>query len=411
MIKEYDSNVWPPYWGFDVREGRVEVVKTAGSFLYTKDGDKVFDGIASWWSVCHGYNNKRIISAMQNCLSAMPHVMFGGITHRYAENLASMLCDFLGKDFQKVFFCDSGSVATEVAVKMALQYWQALGQDERKNIVAFAGCYHGDTFMAGGVSSDDDSSFGDCINNVIKVNLPKNNEDCADFEKFIEKNYKNIACFIIEPLVQGAAGIKFYSKEILHKLYNIAKKYGVIFIQDECAMGFYRTGKKFAFNHCDITPDIVTLGKALSGGHAPLACVCTNNVIFKTISQHGRFKHGPTFMGNPLVCSAGIASVEIFNDFNYKHAVGEMEGVFKNLAVRLKKKYNLQARVMGGILAVDISESASNVRLYIYNNIYKLKLWVRPIGNTLYLMPPLNSNLDDLQVALISFEEVVKTFK
>lgn len=405
------SNVWPPYWGFDVLEKRVEVVKTGGSFLYTKNGDKIFDGIASWWAVCHGYANPEIVASMQNCLKKMPHVMFGGITHNYAEKLSTMLCSFLGKNFEKAFFCDSGSVATEVAIKMALQYWQAAKFTEKKYILCFDGCYHGDTFMAGGISSDDTSQFGEYINNVIMVNLPKNKEELREFEGFIVKNCKKIACSIIEPLIQGAVGVKFYSKEILKAIYGIVKKHNILFIQDECATGFYRTGQKFAFSHCDIQPDIVTLGKALSGGHVSLACVCTNNEIFSSISRAGRFKHGPTFMANPLACSAGIASIDLFNNFDYKNAVKEMEAVFKDFAVRLKNKYNLNARFFGGAFAVEIAGDAKDVRLYVASNIAKLKLWVRPIGKTLYLMPPLNSNLDDLQKALISFEEIVKMFR
>ena len=406
-----ESNVWPPYWGFDVLEKRIEIVKTGGSFLYSKSGDKFFDGISSWWSVCHGYNNPHIVSEMQKCLKKMPHVMFGGITHDYAEKLSKMITNFLGNNFEKVFFCDSGSVATEVAIKMALQYWRAMNIESKTHILAFEGCYHGDTFMAGAVSSDDELFTQNYVSNVIIVNLPKTNEDFVEFENFLEKNHKNIACSIIEPLLQGAAGVKIYSREILRRIYRIVKKFDILFIQDECATGFYRTGQSFAFKHCDIIPDIVTLGKALSGGHASLACVCTNAEIFSTISKNGRFKHGPTFMANPLACSAAIGSIELFNSFNYRHAVLEIENIFNAFALRLKKKYNLNARVLGAIFAVELNANASDVRLYVYNNINKLKLWVRPIGKTLYLMPPLNSNIDDLHNALISFEEIVNVFK
>ena len=404
------SNVWPPYWGFDVLEGRINITKTSGSFLYSNK-TKMFDGIASWWAVCHGYNNPHIVKSMQNCLKTMPHVMFGGLTHNYAENLASTLCNFLGRNFSKTFFCDSGSVATEVAVKMSLQHWQAKKNYEKTHILAFSGCYHGDTFMASAISSDDASSIKNFINNVITVNLPQNKEEFAEFENFLAKNHKKIACSIIEPLLQGAIGIKLYSKEILKEIYKIVKKYDILFIQDECATGFYRTGQKFAFNHCDIVPDIITLGKALSGGHISLSCVCTNDEIFATISQNGRFKHGPTFMANPLACSASLASIEIFNNFDYKNATNEIEELFRNFAIRLQKKYNLSARVLGAIFAVEINKDAKIVRPYIFQNIEKLKLYVRPIGNTLYLMPPLNSSINDLQNALNSFETIVKEFK
>lgn len=410
-MQTVESNIWPPYWGYDVREGRIEIVKTVGSFLYNKSGVKIFDGIASWWSVCHGYNNKRIISAMQECLKSMPHVMFAGLTHQYAENLATKLYDFSNSIFHKTFLCDSGSVATEVAVKMALQYWIALNKLEKAHILTFSECYHGDTFIAGSLSSDDISPLARYTNNIINVKLPKNKTDLLEFESFVAKNHQYIACSIIEPLVQGAVGIKFYEPEILHAIYSIIKKHDILFIDDECAMGFYRTGKKFAFIHCDIVPDITTLGKALSGGHISLAAVCTNNHIFDTISRNGRFKHGPTFMANPLACAASCASIDIFNDFNYTHAVSNIEEMLNNFKNRIYKKYSLQGRVFGAIFAIEIHSSSSDVRSYVYENINKLKLWVRPIGNTLYLMPPLNSNKDDLENALISLEGIIKLHK
>lgn len=410
-MRNLGSNVWPPYWGYDVKEGRIEIVKTSGSFLYNKSGVKIFDGIASWWAVCHGYNNERITASMQKCLKKMPHVMFGGLTHQYAENLGAKLRDFSSGVFHKTFFCDSGSVATEVAIKMALQYWIASNKPEKTYIVTFAGCYHGDTFLSGALSSDDASPFAQYINNVVNLKLPRNKTDLFEFESFIAKNHKHIACSIIEPLVQGAVGIKFYEPEILRKIYTIIKKYDILFIDDECAMGFYRTGKKFAFTHCNMVPDITTLGKALSGGHISLAAVCTNNHIFETISNNGRLKHGPTFMANPLACAAGCASIDIFNDFNYAHVVHNIEEIFVDFKDRIYKKYSMQGRAFGAIFAIETNSPASIVRRYVYENINKLKLWVRPIDHTLYLMPPLNANREDLEAALVSLEEIIKLHK
>lgn len=402
-----DGCVWPPYWGGNNCYPRIKIIKTGGSFIFDDAGNKIFDGISSWWSMCHGYNNVKIVHAMQGCLKKMPHVMFGGITHDYAETFAQMLCDFSYDKFKKTFFCDSGSVAVEVSIKMAIQFWQETKKPEKKCIVTFGGSYHGETFMASNLSSDEKSHLGCYVNNVFNLKLPSNAEDLVDLESFLQKNSGKIACSIMEPLLQGALGIKFYSAEILRAVYLLMKKYGVLFILDECATGFFRTGRRFAFDHAEITPDIVVLGKALSGGHAPIAAVCVLQEVFEGVCKNGYFRHGPTFMANPLACSAGIASLEIFNQFNYTKSVAQVELMFIDFAKRLKAKFGVEGRTFGAIFAVEIN-AKYNLKLYIAENISKTKLWVRPIGKTLYLMPPLNVEMGDLQKALDGFELIVK---
>ncbi len=403
-----NGNIWPPYFGGINKQERVNIVRTSGSFIFDDAENKIFDGISSWWSVCHGYNHPHIVSQMKKCLETMPHIMFAGITHNYAEKLAKQLCDFSFGNFQKTFLCDSGSVAVEVALKIALQYWQALRKLEKKYILSFSECYHGETFMASTVSSDETNYLSQYTNNVLNVKLPKNSEELREFEVFVSKNHKYIACSIIEPLVQGASGIKFYSAEILRKIFEIVKKYEILFIDDECAMGFYRTGRRFAFDHAEIKPDIICIGKALTGGHISLAGVCTNNEIFNTICTDGYFRHGPTFMANPLACSAASASIEIFNEFNYVNHITKITAVFNQCKVTLKKSLNLDVRVFGGILAVEINAENAFIKSFIKENIVKFKLWVRPLGKTLYLMPPLNVEIDDLEIAVKSFEMLVK---
>ena len=402
------NNVWPPYWSIKDKTPRINIVRTSKSFIYDENKTKIFDGIASWWSVCHGYNHPKIISNMKKCLSAMPHVMFAGITHNYAETLAQELYNFSFGQFKKTFFCDSGSVAIEVSIKMALQYWQSLHKYEKTHVLTFSGCYHGETFMASSLSSDENSYISSYTNNVLNVKLPCNAEEMYEFKLFLEKNHKRIACSIIEPLVQGAAGIKMYSSAILRDIFNLIKKYDILFICDECAMGFYRTGRRFAFDHAEIAPDIITLGKALSGGHISLAAACTTEHIFSTICTDGYFKHGPTFMANPLACSAGIASLNIFNDFNYPAHICKITDIFTNVKDRLQKSLHLEARVLGAIIAIEINAKNLDIKAYIYENTKELKLWVRPISNTLYLMPPLNVEIDDLLDAVKSFEIIVK---
>jgi len=402
------NNVWPPYWGIKDKTPRINIIKTSKSFIYDENKTKIFDGIASWWSVCHGYNHPNIISNMKKCLNVMPHVMFAGITHNYAETLAQELHNFSFGQFKKTFFCDSGSVAIEVSIKIALQYWQSLKKYEKTHILTFSGCYHGETFMASALSSDDNSYILSYTNNVLNVKLPSNSEEMHEFKIFLEKNHKRIACSIIEPLVQGAAGIKMYSSAILRDIFTLIKQYDILFICDECAMGFYRTGRRFAFDHAEIAPDITTLGKALSGGHISLAATCTTEHIFSTICTDGHFKHGPTFMANPLACSAGIASLSIFNDFNYPAHIYKITDIFANLKDRLQKSLHLEVRVLGAIIAIEINAKNLDIKAYIYENIKELKLWVRPIGNTLYLMPPLNVEIDDLLDAVKSFETIIK---
>lgn len=401
------SNIWPPYWCETHSIPAIKITKTDGSFIYSDENTKIFDGISSWWSMCHGYKHPHIIAKMQECLQKMPHVMFAGITHSYAETLAKCIYEFTYNRLQKTFFCDSGSVAVEVSIKMALQYWIARQNYDKKYILTFSGCYHGETFMSSALSSDEKSHTGTYVANVLNVVLPKTKEEMNNFCKFLEQNHKNIACAIIEPLVQGAAGIKMYSAEILRDIFIAIKRYDILFISDECAMGFYRTGRRFAFDHAEILPDIITLGKALSGGHISLAAVTTNEHIFKTICSDGYFRHGPTFMANPLACSAGIASYEVFNSFNYSAHVKKISTIFKDFAKNLQVE-GVSSRVFGAILAVDINANSYGIKSFIYENISKLKLWVRPINNTLYMMPPLNVAIEDLLIALHSFGVIIK---
>ncbi|MFT4967019.1 MAG: adenosylmethionine-8-amino-7-oxononanoate aminotransferase [Candidatus Deianiraeaceae bacterium] len=401
------SNIWPPYWSMSDKVNPITINNTQGCFIYDDRGNKIFDGISSWWSMCHGYKHPKIISNMKQCLNAMPHVMFAGITHQYAKDLAKKLCDFSLGNFQKTFFCDSGSVAVEVAIKMALQYYQERKNICKTHILTFSDCYHGETFMASNLSSDETSPLSPYINNVINIKLPQNSEEMRTLVLFLEKNHRKIACSIIEPLMQGASGIKMYGASILRDIFNAIKKYDITFIVDECATGFYRTGRRFAFDHAEISPDIIVLGKALAGGHISLAGVTTNNKIFSTICTNGHFRHGPTFMANPLACSAGIASLDIFNTFNYSNHIKEIEGVFNDLKKRLKINLNLSARSLGAIIAVDLNPMC-DIKGYIAENISTLKLWVRPIGRTLYMMPPLNVEIEDLLFAVQKFEVLIR---
>lgn len=398
------KHVWPPYWGGVNQQKRINITRTRGSFIFDEKDTKIFDGISSWWSVCHGYNHPKIVKSMQKCLKAMPHIMFGGITHDYAETLAKKLYDFSDKIFEKTFFCDSGSIAVEVAIKMAVYYWNEKQMPAKSYIVTLEGSYHGETFMASNLSSDEKSPLSSYVNNIINLQLPQSDQDFFHIEEFVKKNHQKIACFIAEPLMQGAVGIKFYGADVLQKLFKIFKKYEILFIADECATGFYRTGQKFAFSHAKIIPDITIIGKALTGGHAPLAAVATSNEVFDTICTNGYFRHGTTFMANPLACSAAIASLEIFTNYDYSKHIVKISETFKKFSENCNVGFN--HRVFGAIFAVDV-DIKCDAKKYIAENIQKYKLWVRPIGKTFYLMPPLNVEIKDLENALNSFKEIL----
>lgn len=313
------DHVWLPYVQMKTASPPLAVEATHGSRIVLADGRELIDGVASWWTSCHGYNHPHIRAVVEQQLTRMPHVMFGGLVHEQALTLAHRLIQLLApSDLSRVFFSESGSVAVEVALKMAVQYWVNRGMRDRSRILAFNGGYHGDTTGAMAVSDPHESMhalFRGLLPHQITVDLPVDQARTAIFDAVLARHADEIAAIIVEPLVQGAGGMRFHDTQVLQTLRDRADRYDILLIFDEIFTGFGRTGTMFASQGADIRPDIVTLGKALTGGTLPLAATVASNRVFEAFWSDDPAKalmHGPTFMANPVACAAGNASLDLF---------------------------------------------------------------------------------------------------
>ena len=383
------QNTWFPYFSLADDVSPLKVVSAKGSKLILENGKELVDGISSWWSVCHGYQNPFIISKMEEQLKTLSHVMFGGITHSPAEELSAKLISFLeAKELSRVFFSDSGSTAVEVAMKMVIQFWHESGMPEKNHILYFEDGYHGETFAALSVSDSMQTSFPK-IKETILTKIPNNDAEFQEFETLIAKESHKLAGAIIEPILQGAGGMKIHKPKIIKRIWEILQKYNVLIIADECATGFYRLGTKFAFKQVGLEPDILILGKALTAGYIPFAATIAKEFIFQGICEKSRFLHGPTFMANPLCCSAAIASLELFEAGDYSLKVKEISQFFsKNLP---------KGRTIGAVCAFDIHKK-QNLEIKKAVSMGETESFIRPFGETLYLMPPLTISENELEV-------------
>lgn len=392
---------------------QLEVASAKGSKIFLKDGRVLIDGISSWWSVAHGYNHPHIIKELVKQAKLLPHIMLAGLANDQTYKLAHRLCKFTKMD--KVFFSDSGSVAVEVAMKISWQYYINLAQKEKTKFISFKNSYHGDT--TGAMSLADlncgmHEKFKNILLENFSLDLPQNQNDLEKFEKFVAENKNILAGIFIEPLVQCAGGMRFSSPEILKAIFDIAKKYEILFIVDECAVGFYRLGKKFACDHAKITPDILILGKALTGGTISLAATLVNDKIFKSFlgdSLDLALMHGPTFMGNALACAAANASLDLFEKIDYEKKVSAIE---KFLKKELKKCLNLKGvkdvRVLGAIGVVEI-DGDFNKMIKLRKSFVELGVFLRPFSNCIYIMPALNVSKSDLKKIIdAAFESLSK---
>jgi len=311
-------HIWLPYAQMKTASLPLAVVGANGARLKLADGRELIDGVASWWTMAHGYNHPHIRACVARQLETLPHVMLGGLAHEQAFTLAKRLAAMLPGDLNRVFFSDSGSVAVEVALKMALQFWINRGERGRHKIVSFKGGYHGDTFATMAICDPDEgmhSLFKGALAEQFVVDLPRDAASTRALEELLSRERRSIAAIIVEPLVQGAGGMKFHEPEVLTRIAEIARRHGVIFILDEIFTGFGRTGTMFAMEQADVVPDIVCLGKALTGGTAPLAATVASERIFEAFLSDDASRalmHGPTFMGNALACAAANASLDLF---------------------------------------------------------------------------------------------------
>jgi adenosylmethionine---8-amino-7-oxononanoate aminotransferase len=392
------EHVWHPYASMTSPLPVYPVASANGVRLRLMNGIELIDAMSSWWSVIHGYNHPVLNRAIENQLKNMAHVMFGGLTHKPAVELASLLVEITPEGLEKVFFCDSGSVAVEIAIKMAIQYWYASGKPEKNRLLTVKSGYHGDTFMAMSVCDPEGlhQMFGEVIPKQFFADAPAtgfdetwNENDIKGMEQILHDHHKEIAAIILEPILQGAGGMRFYSPEYLKRAKELSREYNVLFIADEIATGFGRTGSLFACEKAGISPDIMCVGKAITGGYMSLAATIATKEVAETISsgKEGAFMHGPTFMANPLACAVAVASIRLLLSMPWKRRIAEIEA---RLMEGLKECANDPAvadvRALGAIGVIEMKESI-NLKS-VQEKIIKLGVWLRPFGKVIYTMPP-----------------------
>lgn len=384
-------HTWHPYNSLPSKSPILAVKKTKKCKIYLEDGTKLVDGMSSWWSAIHGYNNKKLNKALEKQSKIMPHIMFGGLTHKPAALLTKKLVDLTG--LNSVFLCDSGSVGVEVALKTSILYQKAKGKDKFK-FLALKNAYHGDTLGAMSVCDKDNSMhslYGDYLSENIFIETPNLgfesdfNESLKDLEKKLELNHEKIAGFILEPVVQGAGGMRIYNPKYLEKVRELCTKYDILMILDEIATGFGHTGKMFAFQHTNIKPDIIIVGKGLTGGYITMAAMITTKNISDTISNSdiGVLMHGPTFMANPLACSVANASIDLLLNSSWKKRVLKIEKVFKNELEKIKySKIVRDVRNIGAIGVIELKDDIYSSQLQDF--CVRNGVWLRPFGKLFY---------------------------
>ena len=413
------AHIWHPYSSMINPPPVFHAVSADGVRIKLASGAELIDGMSSWWSVIHGYNNPLIIESISQQLTSMPHVMFGGLTHDPAIDLAQRLSAMLPAGLDRIFFADSGSVAVEVAIKMALQYWQARAKPKKSRMLTLRGGYHGDTFGAMAVCdpvTGMHALFANSLPQHIFAPKPQcrfdqtwDEKDIEQFRDLLAEHAAEIAAVILEPIVQGAGGMWFYHPQYLRAVRELCDEHEVLLIADEIATGFGRTGKLFACEHAEISPDIICVGKALTGGYMSLAATAATSEVAHTISAEspGVFMHGPTFMANPLACSSAIASLSILDTKGWQSQVAALE---KQLQAELAPCAHLDGvsdvRVLGAIGVVELEHPVDMHTLP--EEFVKRGVWVRPFGKLVYVMPPYVISSEDLSVLTRAIREVVE---
>ena len=412
------DNIWHPYTSLTKPLPTYPVVSASGVRLKLADGRELIDGMSSWWTAIHGYNVPELNEAANEQLSKMAHMMFGGITHEPAIKLCQKLVEITPEGLEKVFLADSGSVSVEVAMKMAIQYQHAKGQPQKSKFMTIRNGYHGDTTGAMSVCDPEGGMhhlFAEFLPKHFFVDQPEKRfdekyeeEELAQLTQFFRLNSEKCAAFILEPIVQGAGGMWFYSRDFLTKVRQLCNEHDMLMIADEIATGFGRTGKLFACEHAEISPDIMCVGKALTGGYMTLAATLTSQHVAETIcnGEAGVFMHGPTFMGNPLACAIANKSLDLLLNSTWQANVSAIEKQLKKELSPLANALSVKdVRVLGAIGVVEMKEPV-NVpeaqKFFVENGV-----WIRPFRNLIYIMPPYVIAKEDLQQLTIAIANYI----
>jgi len=407
------EHIWLPYTQMKTAALPLAVAASRGSRIVLADGRELVDGVASWWTACHGYNHPHIRKAVERQLATMPHVMFGGLVHEQALTLARRLAAIMAPSgLERVFFSDSGSVAVEVALKMALQYWRNRGVSGRSKIVAFKGGYHGDTTGAMAVSDPEigfHTAFAGLLPVQIVFDLPTDEVSTAALDALLAKQRERIAAIIVEPLAQGAGGMRFHDSRVLKVLRTLADRHDVLLIFDEIFTGFGRTGAMFAFQEANVVPDIIAVSKALTGGTLPLAATLAQRKVFDAFWSDDppkAFMHGPTFMANALACAAANASLDLFEREARLDQVVKIEDLLR---------YGLEpCRTLAGVKDVRVKGAIGVVELERIENLNALRqrfidegVFIRPFASVVYLTPAFTIDEEELLTLTTSIHRVL----